>query len=320
MTATDDRTQWLEALRQKHGAREALLFERPPWSRSVRVLSARATSSDEPPVLRIDGRPDERPDALVEVALIDPSRPPVAPIDTSTALRRLSEDATSPQPMLVSALLHDLKNSLGAQSLLLGTAERELRNASDGTRAVRFDPLLESIALCRESVAIAADRAQVSQWILSASAAASMSGDTWLRLALAGLSSDERERLTRSVSPESRTGPKGDVRSLVTTATALCALACAGERTEQRSQPSRGEVRCEGEALSLEVALPSKCVTLEALWDAISGAAPAAGSRSDAMIGLAEVLVSTERFELVASRASGTVVRVFAARSSGVLR
>ncbi len=322
MTANDVRWQWLDAIRRKHSAREASLFERAPWNPAVRLLSCQTDGehASGSSVVRIDSTAPRTTSGRLEVSLVGAAEQTVESFETTDGLFRWNDDARGPSPLLVSSLLHDLKNALGAQSLLLGTAERELRAAADGARALRFEPMLESIGLCRESVAIAADRAQVAQWISSASTTQTMSGEVWLRLALAGISSDEREKLTRNVSTESRTGPRGDVRSLVSAATSLCALASAGDRTANRAAQSHAQVRCENDELVLELTLPSKAVALDTLWQAASGAQSTGGSRSESLIGLAELLSSHERFEFDADAARGTTVRIRAPRSSGVLR
>lgn len=324
-TSNDDpRATWLEALRRQRNAREARLFERPPFNPAVRVLSCSAIDpslalSDEGRV-RLEGQGAAPSAERLEVELDHESAVQIiGRSDVPSGVYRWSDDAAAPPSLLVSSLLHDLKNALGAQSLLLGSAERELRTASDGSRSVRFEPLLESLGLCRESVAVAADRAQVAQWISSTSAAPSMSGELWLRLALAALSSDERDRLQRTLSPDARSGPRGDVRSLVSIACALCAMASGGTRSGQRVE-SAAELRCDDEQLSLSLRLAHKCVTRDSLWSAATHQQPASGSRSEALIGLHEALCSRERFTFTASPSSGTSLVLHAPRSSGVLR
>lgn len=326
MTTIDDRARWLDALRAQRPHCTATLFERPPWNDAVRASSAsvdrEGVNTASP--LEIHGGSQVHADpstSRLQVALDDASREWLSSFDVPEGIVRWNERSTPPAPMLLSALLHDLKNSLGAQSLLLGSAERELKTAADGSRSLRFDPLLESIALCRESVAIAADRAQLAQWLLSATAPPSMSGETWLRLAVAGLSSDEREKLQRTVAPDARSGPRGDIRSLVSTATALCSVASSGERTAHRGQPCVAEVVCEGDELLLKVFVPSKALSREAFWAAATqSSASDGGSRSESVVGLSELLASPEHFSFVADPAVGTTVVVRAPRSSGVLR
>jgi hypothetical protein len=319
MATVDERSRWLESLRVHQQAERATLFERPPWNRSIRVSSA---SSPIAP-FEIRGGPavdTAQHEGRLELALDGALRAWPTDVAPTDALSRWHDEAHSPAPMLLSALLHDLKNSLGAQSLLLGSAERELKTASDGSRSVRLEPLLESIALCRESVAIAADRAQLAQWMLSASAPPSMSGETWLRLAVAGLASDERERVQRFVAPDARSGPRGDVRSLVSTATALCAVASAGDRTPLRSQPCSAALTCDGEELVLQVTVPSRALSREAFWSATTQRSASDGGRNESLVGLAELLASREDFSLIADSAVGTTLIVRAPRSSGVLR
>lgn len=318
------RATWLDALRRERAAREARLYERPPFNPAVRVLSCRAldASSAQPDDARvhIEGQGPRPAGARLELEFDDASDAIVVePPDVVAGVQRWDDQASPPPSLLVSSLLHDLKNALGAQSLLLGSAERELRTASDGSRSVRFEPLLESLGLCRESVAIAADRAQVAQWISSTSAAPSMSGELWLRLALAALSSDERDRLQRTLSPDARSGPRGDVRSLVAIACALCAMASGGTRSGQPTA-SLAELRCDDEQLTLSLSLAHKCVSLDVLWSAATQQQPASGSRSEALIGLHEALCSRERFTFTASPSSGTSLVLHAPRSSGVLR
>jgi hypothetical protein len=320
MATLDERSRWLESLLVSQTVGKATLFERPPWNRSIRVSSA--STAGGPFEIRGGPAVDSTPArSRLEVCLDRAdAREWLADLEPDATLNRWSDDAHSPAPMLLSALLHDLKNSLGAQSLLLGSAERELKIASDGSRLVRFDPLLESIALCRESVAIAADRAQLAQWMLSASPPPSMSGETWLRLAVAGLASDVREHLQRLVAPEARSGPRGDIRSLVSTATALCAVASAGDRTGLRSQPSSAELTCQDDELVLKVTVPSRALSRASFWAAATQRNSSDGGRNETLVGLAELLASREDFSLIADSAVGTTLLVRAPRSSGVLR
>jgi hypothetical protein len=320
MVVLDERSRWLQSLLVAQPVRRATLFERPPWNRSIRVSSA-STAAGPFEIHGGSSVNDARAVGRLEVCLeLAERRVWLADFEPNASVYRWSHDAPSPAPMLLSTILHDLKNSLGAQALLLGHAERELQTASDGSRSVRFSPLLESIALCRQSVALSADRAQLAQWLLSASAPSSMSGETWLRLAVAGLASDEREKLQYFVAPEARSGPRGDIRSLIATATALCAIASAGERTDLPSQPPSAALTCQDDQLVLKVEVPSRALSRESFWSAATLRTSSDAGRHARLVGIAELLASREDFSLIADRSVGTTLFVRAPRSSEVLR
>lgn len=330
MDDTDLRSQWLDAFRRDNHADEARLFERPPWNSSVRALSAR---SREAPI-----DPDEaRSFVLIESATSSPSTDDralevdlsrgtsvetVRIVDFPEAILRWGAAARPPDSVLVATLLHDLKNALGAQSLLLGSAERELRVAAESDRPARVPMLLDTVALCRESVTIAADRAQIAQILSNHAQPPAVSSELWLRLAVAALG-DERDRVDRVVSPESRIGPLGDCRALVSLSVALAALTGAGLRVSSAASPT-ASVRCEGEGdetLRLEIAVPTRRLELENVWRAcLRSSSNAPRGRSEALVGLSEALDTRERFRFESDASKGTRIVVFGARSSGILR
>jgi hypothetical protein len=330
MQPTDSRLIWLCALRERLGAPALGLYERPPFNGAVRMLSAWAGADGVADAgVRIEGAGRSPARGRLEVRALegsshsaDEQASALADIEIPEAFARWNESALPPPAMLVSGLLHDLKSSLGAQSLLLGTAERELRAVADGTRATpRLNTLVESITLCRESVAIATDRAQLSQWLVSPTAPPSMSGETWLRLAVAGLTSEERDRLDRSVSPEARSGPEGDPRSLVSVSAALCAMGAVGDRSALSGARAIGSVMVVDECwATFTIAIAGKCLDREQVWRAAIAGRGEGGARAEALIGLAEALASSESFEFASRRADGTRATVRAKRSSGVLR
>ncbi len=329
MDDIDLRSQWLEALRRDNNADEALLFERPPWNDAVRVLSDRARSERSQNdqngsfvVIESSSRPPSNTNRRVEVDLLCESGVETRElVDFPEEYLRWRGAARPPDSLLIASLLHDLKNALGAQSLLLGTTERELQAAAAGSRPARVDSLLETVALCRESVGIASDRAQIAQVLSSPTSPPSLSGELWLRLAVAALG-DERDQVRRAIAPEARTGPVGDCRAIVAIAVALGALAGSGSRQRAAAATLEGSVRCDSdEQLHLELVVPTRSVSREAIWAAARRTAPAQGQgRNSALVGLAEALDSRIQFRFECDATKGIVFRVTAKRSSGILR
>ncbi|MBL8681500.1 MAG: hypothetical protein JNK05_20205 [Myxococcales bacterium] len=331
MDDTDLRSQWLDAIRRSNHADEARLFERPPWNNAVRALSSRVR---EAPLSSDDARSfviiestwdrDETEPRGVEVDLLRGDAIETRRIvDFPEELRRWDPAARPLDSVLVATLLHDLKNALGAQSLLLGSAERELRVAAESDRPARVPMLLDTVQLCRESVTIAADRAQIAQILSSHAQQPTVNSELWLRLSVAALG-DERDRIERVVSPESRVGPIGDCRAIVSVSIALAALTGAGLKGSANGAIPEASVRCEGEGgetLRLEIYVPSRRIELENVWRAARRASPSATrGRNEALVGLAEALDSRERFRFESDASKGTRLVVFGARSSGILR
>jgi hypothetical protein len=317
MIEPDPRERWLQALCAQLHAESASLFERPPWNPSVRILSAIVATSrprDAGVTLVQGGRAHAQ---RLEVELVREGQ--TLPFDGAipSDLARLDERSAPPDAMLVSSLLHDLKNALGAQSLLLGSAERELRLAAEGGRALRFESVLESVALSRESVSIAADRAHVAQLMAGSSEPLTLSGEAWLRLSLTALG-EERERFERSVSIDARTGPSGAVRALGSISVALVAMASGGERTTQRT-PGTARLQLLEDELELTVRIAARYVNNDHIWRMLTKQ-PVASGRSAALIGLAEALASSCRFTFSSTSDDGTSISILAPRSSGVLR
>ncbi|MDP3275808.1 MAG: hypothetical protein Q8Q09_11470 [Deltaproteobacteria bacterium] len=239
----------------------------------------------------------------------------LAPIDFDENIcREISSmpTATSWPVDLLATVLHDLKNSLGAQSLLLSTIEREVKAAAatDGPNGTAGRPprasLVTTVALCRSAVQAATDRAMLAQLLSTREALRPMSSEHWIRAGLATLGGDDVLDVQREIAPEARMGPGGDPRLLIIATAALVSIASIAERASESAKSVSVSVTCEGDELVFSLHIPSRNISTSLLWETLAQPSPM-GIRS--ATGLGEALTSEQTFSLE-STAQGTHITI----------
>jgi hypothetical protein len=98
-------------------------------------------------------------------------------------------------------------------------------------------------------------------------------------------------------------------------------MGAVGDRSALSGARATGSVSVADECwATFAIVIAGKCLEREQVWRAAIAGRGEGGARAEALIGLAEALVSTETFEFASRRADGTRGSVRAKRSSGVLR
>ncbi len=171
------------------------------------------------------------------------------------------------QDTLTAAALHDLKSALAAQSLLIGSFERELKAVASGANdPARMASMLEGLAVLRESVQHANDLTRVmTLGTLAPGSRASVDLPSLAKLSLAAIPLDLRDRFVVQTDPSvTLARPVGEAGTVLRVLVALVQnAALAIQRIEGarafmrvRSEETSGvvEIEDEGPGIPAEIA------------------------------------------------------------------